>query len=205
MKETINFIVSQGEKMGYYLIDYENVKKDGLNAINKLSEKDKLCIFYSKNADTLTFGLHRRLNESTAQISFQKVEVGTKNALDFQLVSYLGYIIANKEDDNYYIVTKDNGFNSVCIYWGKRNINVSIVADLSGKNLNQEKEEIASEVNRLISDKEVANDVTDFILQYKTKQGINNALVKKYPSKDNKQASELYKLIKPLLKDKKGK
>ena len=38
--------------------------------------------------------------------------------------------------------------------------------------------------------------VTKIILQYKTKTGINNALVKQYPSKDNKQASEIYNTIK---------
>ena len=191
--------------MGYYLVDYENVKKDGLNAINKLTERDKVCIFYSQNAETMTFGLHRRLNESVAHISFQKVEVGTKNALDFQLVTYLGYIIALKEDKNYYIVTKDNGFNSVCQYWSKRNIDVSIVADLTGRNLKQEKDDLYNEVDKLLIDKDIVQKVTDIIVQYKTKQGINNALIKNFPSKDHKQASEIYKMIKPLLKDKEGK
>ncbi|MEA5018561.1 MAG: PIN domain-containing protein [Erysipelotrichaceae bacterium] len=191
--------------MGYYLVDYENVKKDGLNAINKLTEKDKVCIFYSQNAETMTFGLHRRLNESVAQITFQKVEVGTKNALDFQLVTFLGYIIAKNEEKNYYIVTKDNGFNSVCLYWAKRNVNVTIVADVSGRNLKEEEDELINEVDKLLTDKEIVNKVAEIILQYKTKQGINNALIKNFPSKDHKQASEIYKAIKPLLKDKKGK
>ena len=191
--------------MGYYLVDYENVKKDGLNAINKLTEKDKVCIFYSQNAETMTFGLHRRLNESVAQITFQKVEVGTKNALDFQLVTFLGYIIAKNEEKNYYIVTKDNGFNSVCLYWANRNVNVTIVADVSGRNLKEEEDELINEVDKLLTDKEIVNKVAEIILQYKTKQGINNALIKNFPSKDHKQASEIYKAIKPLLKDKKGK
>lgn len=191
--------------MGYYLVDYENVKKDGLNAINKLTEKDRVCIFYSQNAETMTFGLHRRLNESVAQITFQKVEVGTKNALDFQLVTFLGYIIAKNEEKNYYIVTKDNGFNSVCLYWAKRNVNVTIVADVSGRNLKEEEDELINEVDKLLTDKEIVNKVAEIILQYKTKQGINNALIKNFPSKDHKQASEIYKAIKPLLKDKKGK
>ncbi|MPM65490.1 hypothetical protein SDC9_112387 [bioreactor metagenome] len=190
--------------MSYYLVDYENVKREGLNAINKLTNKDKVSIFYSENADTLSFGLHRRLNESAAQITYQKVEVGTKNALDFQLVTFLGFIIANKEDTSYCIVTKDNGFNSVCNYWSKKSINVTIVADLSGRDLNQERDELYAEVNKCIGDVEMSNKVTDIILQYKTKQGINNALIKNFPSKDHKQASDIYKQIKPLLKDKKG-
>ena len=42
-----------------------------------------------------------------------------------------------------------------------------------------------------------------FIRQYKTKQGINNALNKEF--KDSKRTSEIYSAIKPLIADKKGK
>ena len=37
--------------MTTYLVDYENVKGDGLNGINNLTDKDKVHIFYSENAD----------------------------------------------------------------------------------------------------------------------------------------------------------
>ncbi|MCM1174427.1 MAG: PIN domain-containing protein [Blautia sp.] len=190
--------------MSYYLVDYENVKKDGLNGINELAKEDTVCIFYSDNADTLTFDLHRRINESNAEIIFQKVEVGTKNALDFQLATYLGYIIAERKEQEYYLVTKDNGFNILCTYWGKQDIKITMVTDLSGRNIKKEQEDLCGEVGKLIKDAQIAPAVTKIILQYKTKTGINNALVKQYPSKDNKQASEIYNAIKPLLVDKKG-
>ena len=191
------------EYMSYYLVDYENVKKDGLNGINELSKEDTVCIFYSDNADTLTFDLHRRINESEAEIIFQKVEVGTKNALDFQLATYLGYIIAERKEQEYHLVTKDNGFNILCTYWGKQNVKITMVTDLSGRNIKKEQEDLCKEVSKLIKDTQIAPAVTKIILQYKTKTGINNALVKQYPSKDNKQASEIYNAIKPLLADKK--
>lgn len=40
-----------------------------------------------------------------------------------------------------------------------------------------------------------------YIKKYKTKQGINNALVKRYRSE---KAGEIYKIVKPLLVNKKG-
>ncbi len=190
--------------MGYYLVDYENVKKDGLNGISELSEKDTVCIFYSQNADTITFSLHKKMNESKAEILFHKVEVGTKNALDFQLATYLGYVIALKKDKDYYLVTKDNGFTALCSYWTQQKVNVSMVVDVAGQNMKKQQEELAAAVGKLIPDKEVAAVVTKIIQQYKTKQGVNNALMKKYPSDNHKQASEIYKTIKPLLADKKG-
>ncbi|MBQ1529253.1 MAG: hypothetical protein IIZ76_03120, partial [Clostridia bacterium] len=64
--------------------------------------------------------------------------------------------------------------------------------------------QLANDVRAVVKDKAVADKVTRIILKYKTKQGINNALVREFQSQDNKKASELYKAIKPLLKDKKG-
>lgn len=187
--------------MGYYFVDYENVKIDGLNGINKLEPSDKVCIFYSEHADTLTFDLHKRLNESKATITFEKVEVGSKNALDFQLATFLGYEIASKKDDEYYIVSKDTGYTSVYNYWKKRKIGISIVANLTRLNIIQEQQQLLQKVEKLVNDKEIAKVVTDYIINYKTKQGINNALVSKYKSK---QAGEIYQAIKPLIKDKKA-
>lgn len=193
--------------MNYYLVDYENVKTQGLNGVNKLPKEDVVCIFYSENADNLTFGLHRRLNESKANIIFQKVEVGHKNALDFQLSSYLGYIIHENLDTpyEYYIVTKDKGYESLANYWKKRKINVSLVVDVAKQSEQSAQNALEKQVAELIMDKSEAGNICNIIQQYKTKQGINNALMKKYPSKDNKKSSEIYTAIKPLLAEKKGK
>lgn len=95
--------------MAYYLVDYENVKADGMYGVDQLGKKDCVCIFYSENASTLTFGLHEKLNQTKGKIVLQKVEVGVKNALDFQLSTYLGYLISENEGKNetYYIVSED--------------------------------------------------------------------------------------------------
>lgn len=192
--------------MNYYLVDYENVTTHGLDGITMLSPEDVVCIFYSENADRITFGLHRRLNEAAAKIIYQEVEVGTKNALDFQLASYLGYIIHENKDKevSYFIVTKDQGFSSLVHYWKKQKIDISLVLDLSGKNEETIQSELKSRVEQLIADKEEVNIVVKLIQQYKTKQGLNNALMKQFPSKDNKKASEIYTAIKPLIAGKKG-
>lgn len=192
--------------MNYYLVDYENVTTHGLDGITMLSSEDVVCIFYSENADRITFGLHRRLNEAAAKIIYQEVEVGTKNALDFQLASYLGYIIHENKDKevSYFIVSKDQGFSSLVHYWKKQKIDISLVLDLSGKNEETIQSELKSRVEQLITDKEEVNIVVKLIQQYKTKQGLNNALMKQFPSKDNKKASEIYTAIKPLIAGKKG-
>ncbi len=103
--------------MATYLIDYENVNKDGLNGVSKLTEEDKVIIFYSARADRMTFGLHRRLNETKAVIEYRRVDVGGHNALDFQLATYLGFLISSDSSEEYCIVSNDRGFEFLAGFW----------------------------------------------------------------------------------------
>ena len=73
--------------MSVYLIDYENIKSEGMNGIDELTKDDVVCLFYSENANTMTFRMHRKINDCRADFRFQDVGVGSKNALDFQLTS----------------------------------------------------------------------------------------------------------------------
>lgn len=309
--------------MAYYLIDFENVKSRGMEGVELLTEEDTVCIFYSDNADSMTFDLHRKLNETKADIIYHKVAVGTKNALDFQLATYLGYLICEQQREgihpNYFIVTKDNGFTSLMVYWKAQGVPVRIIRNLLwGKNpvaeqnlLTEEEneaetvvttaedvaeqptteeeqtqpiqpetvdapeepvqpepekadapeepvqsepetvdepaqpvkkpsrkknntrkksaaktddktegkkpaekkpaekksagepDELTLAVEKVLTDQTIVPQVVKFIRQYKTKQGINNALNKEF--KDSKRTSEIYSAIKPLIADKKGK
>ena len=312
--------------MAYYLIDFENVKSRGMEGVELLTEEDTVCIFYSDNADSMTFDLHRKLNETKANIIYHKVAVGTKNALDFQLATYLGYLICEQQREgihpNYFIVTKDNGFTSLMVYWKAQGVPVRIIRNLlwgknpvaeqnllteeeneaetvvttaedvaeqpqpiqpepveetkesaqpepekadapeepaqpepetvdepaqpvkkpSRKKSNtrkkstaktddktaekkaaekkptekkpaekkpaekkpaEEPDELTLAVEKVLTDQTIVPQVVKFIRQYKTKQGINNALNKEF--KDSKRTSEIYSAIKPLIADKKGK
>ena len=312
--------------MAYYLIDFENVKSRGMEGVELLTEEDTVCIFYSDNADCMTFDLHQKLNETRAKIIYHKVAVGTKNALDFQLATYLGYLICEQQKEgihpNYFIVTKDNGFTSLMVYWKAQGVPVRIIrnllwgknpgaaemmtvtgeetepaepleptelteaaepaengqeileiaaaADVTGEDAAmireaqtaeasqtpeasepapviaeeiQEKtaepekkqtkkksnssrkttrkttqkntgktaakkaaetpDELTQAVSKVLTDQTIVPQVVKFIRQYKTKQGINNALNKEF--KDTRRTSEIYSAIKPLITDKKGK
>lgn len=58
--------------MATYLIDYENVKSEGIKGIAQLSEEDRVVIFYSHNADTITFEAMDMIFNSKAQVSKYK-------------------------------------------------------------------------------------------------------------------------------------
>ena len=67
----------------------------------------------------------------------------------------------------------------------------------------EEPDELTLAVEKVLTDQTIVPQVVKFIRQYKTKQGINNALNKEF--KDSKRTSEIYSAIKPLIADKKGK
>ena len=103
--------------MNYYLIDYENTGETGLNGIDKLDENSLVVIFYSVNNGRISFEMHQKLMEAKARIKYVKVALGAKNALDFQLSSYLGYLISQNQGDTFCIISRDNGYNAVIRFW----------------------------------------------------------------------------------------
>lgn len=104
-----------------YLVDYENVHQDGLTGIKDLHRHSVVCVFYSNNAQTISVDFARILNNSNARILFFKIVTGQKNSLDFQLVSFLGFLIAAHQALDvqipYYIISKDTGFSSTVALW----------------------------------------------------------------------------------------
>ena len=78
--------------MRHYLVDFENVRSHGIDHINTLSAEDHVKIFYSTNSNNIPISLHRKIVASPAKVDFVAVESGTKNALDFQLATCLGYL-----------------------------------------------------------------------------------------------------------------
>lgn len=113
--------------MAVYMIDYENVKTGGLNGISRLTDADRVIIFYSENANRLTFDLHQRLMASTAKIEYREVSVGGHNALDFQLVTYLGFLIAQEPNGQYLIISNDRGFEYVVNFWRKDGLSIGLL------------------------------------------------------------------------------
>ena len=105
--------------MNCFLIDFENVKSSGLKGIEFLNTTDDVYIFYSINAQSITFDIHHSINKSSANLTFTKSDVSGKNSLDFQLISYLGYLIAQKKYKNYFVITGDRGFESAVSFWKK--------------------------------------------------------------------------------------
>lgn len=96
--------------MRIFLIDFENTKSNGITGIDLLDKDDIVYLFYSNNVDSITLEAHMNIVSSKAEFQPIKLDKPGKNALDFQLVTYLGYLIGTKHEGEYYIVSRDYGF-----------------------------------------------------------------------------------------------
>lgn len=103
--------------MKTYLVDFENVKSKGLVGIDKLDKDDNVIIFYSENSDTISFEMHCQVLKAKANVEYMKVRVGGKNALDFQLSTLLGYIVAKGCNTHVFVISGDKGFDKLHDFW----------------------------------------------------------------------------------------
>ena len=117
--------------MAVYLVDFENVHSEGLTGVEKLGENDECYIFYSVNAYSLSFDLHQKIIESKAKFYYKMVDAHGKNALDFQLVTFLGYLVAKHPDEHFYVVSGDKMFCCATDYWCKENVDADVLEDFS--------------------------------------------------------------------------
>lgn len=105
-----------------YLIDTENVKSEWKNVLDKLGKKDTLLIFYTENSPNVSFADISNLVNYPFKYEMLPCFPG-KNGLDFQLVTYLGYLLRRSPFREYVILSNDTGFDAVVYFWtgkGKR-------------------------------------------------------------------------------------
>lgn len=200
----------------YYLIDYENVHQSGLNGVEKLTENDKLIIFYTTNAENLTFSLYEKLIQCKAEIQLHKVQCGGKNALDFQLSTFLGYILGQDASIDCHIISNDKGYEYVRSFWKERNVKIKISSDINGNVLQllpavipapvvvkkeTDFDNAVKPLNLSKSDKDallkIFNDSVNIKDISKRKLSINNTITQKFGSA---KSSKYYQAIKPLVK-----
>lgn len=194
--------------MKFYLIDYENVHTAGFDGLKKLDANSKICIFYSQNADTMTFGLHRRLSETSADVEYFLVDNSVKNGLDFQLIFYAGYLAKSYDNCEIFVVSNDKGYDCLSKLAKRLNTKISRISNLTGYDTVTEKNDLCKNVINALENIEIEksekNKLIEFIVEkisvLKTKNAINGNISKYL--KDNDLHKQVCKAIKPLLKDK---
>lgn len=116
----------------HFLVDSENVNDNWLMLFDMADEDDEIVVFYTKKSPHMSYmSVIRLIENNKINIRFEESYEGT-NALDFQLVSYMGYLMGcagsfseNKCDaasaescaDEYIIMSNDTGYDPAVRFW----------------------------------------------------------------------------------------
>lgn len=217
--------------MNYYFIDYENVHADGFTGAENLGENDVVCVLYTEQSKAFSLELVEKIARQHARLESYKAGTGAKNSLDFQLASYLGYMIAKCEGkgDCFYIVSKDTGFNHLVDFWAERSVTVKRVPNFAGEEKELKAAAAAETVEEepkpkakpkakgksKVSDSNKATKAE--LLQYLTEEEYSDKILEIFNSyktrvainnglskefRDSQKSSAIYKKLKGLLKEK---
>ena len=133
-----------------YLVDSENVGDIWVPLLVSSQEDDEVLVFYTTKSPHMNYENVRMLKETEKEADFIKCFEGS-NALDFQLVSELGYRLSQNADREYVIVSNDTGFDAAVRYWSTRKMPVS---RLSGKEchrmLTEKKQRVTKETGAAV-------------------------------------------------------
>lgn len=194
----------------YFFIDYENVHQSGLNGIEKLTENDKVIIFYTPTNETITFAMYKKMTRCNANIDLHRITIGGKDALDFQLCTFLGYVIGNSPETKCYIISDDKSYEYIVSFWKARNTEITISPNIS-KIIQQQVNVPApeSDFDKAVKPLNLSETAKQKLLAIynsamlfddtnKIRQYINNEIGTVFGSQNQK---EYYAAIKPLIKD----
>lgn len=117
-------LVKRGDHEKYIFVDSENVGDSWIQLFDYLNDDDCILVFYTDKSPNMSYANVVALKQSPFEPEFILCENGTDNALDFQLVTYLGSYTVKNPDDNLIIVSKDKGFDSVVHFWTERGYHV---------------------------------------------------------------------------------
>lgn len=121
--------------MATYLIDYENTGVKGLLGIEQLKEDDLIIIFYGPKTGAVPFDEHVKICQAASQVKYIKTTKTAKNYLDFQLTTYLGYLVGQTDVKEYYVISKDSGYDSVIDFWKKWGIRIVRKENIAGQKM----------------------------------------------------------------------
>lgn len=182
--------------MKYIFIDTENVQQYNFIENIKLSENDKIVMLISENTKNIKPEDLKIFTACKAEIQYEHVYIGERNALDFQLIINLALTIATNQTENieYFIVSNDKDFELPAKYLiDKTKANIQILKTATNQ---LESFDISEELyNKLNLNKKVLKVIKNSETLSELHNNLNNLL-------GSEKGKEIYKEIKPIFKNK---
>lgn len=193
----------------YYFIDMENVHREGLKGISKLTSKDHVRIYYSNPLETIPMNVHIEIMKSEAQFEYITVDVHIKNAADCMILFDLKEIAKEHKKAEFFIVSNDTDFDRPISDFAAKKMNVRKVRVIDGEEDLKKEAEIRSFIEEHFDDIAITGDRADIIsrtvdavMRGKTRSQVNYNLLKIY---DSQSVKLIYNELKPLMKNMPGK
>ena len=106
-----------------FMIDSENVGASWIQLLPALSEEDQIFVFYTDKSPYVSYENMLQVIKYGNMPVFIKCFEGT-NALDFQLVSEMGYKLCENPEGEFIIISDDYGYDAAVKYWTKKGYNI---------------------------------------------------------------------------------
>ena len=179
-----------------FMIDSENVGTGFTEGVKNLTKEDRIIYFKGNTVPRDEIETLRMLSETDAglEIIERHTEL-TKNALDFQLCTYAGFLIKDMTiGTELYIVTNDKGYEASISFLKMLNDKVTVkrVSDLTMKKNEEHKR---CELNVILCDfnKYVRKTAADAVIRSANKQQLHDYLQQNLNKTD---CDKVYQLIK---------
>lgn len=198
--------------MMIYLIDTENVSLRKLLENISPKKKDTVIFFYSGYCPSMPIELLNHMETEKVKTAYMEVFVGKQNALDFQLVSYLGYMLRfSGKRKEICIVSNDKAFECVERFWNAQGFTITTIQPpeekleenrARQKMISIQKQDLSSKLFTNIRANKERWAVVNFVLDSRhTKTDINKYLTQRF---DGKTLRNINNIIKPYLTDRVG-
>jgi len=183
----------------YFLIDTENVGQTFLPGIQELTAQDTLILFHYEKAAPFKQEMLLSIARAKCKHEIIEMRIHTKNAMDFQICSYLG-VLVNKNMGNaeYYIVSRDKGYTAAVefIRQSYEGITVKTITTLNTK---ENKDSQRDKIDQILKayPRKVRKQVTDAIKCSKSALELHNNLQNRLKT----DGKDIYKILKPMFQE----
>lgn len=110
------------KKQRYFLIDTENVGDRWQEMLEKQKKRDNMIVFYTHNHSR---SLEEFIVQHVHDPRFTWLECAAgNNALDYQLIGVLSYLITKQAGSEYHIVSNDKDYEATIEFWKDRGIDI---------------------------------------------------------------------------------
>ena len=196
----INKQIAQARKGAYmkrfYFVDTENIGKRFLPGAENLTSNDTIILFNYKYGPKLSMEVLSALSNCKASIVRKEMETHTKNAMDFQICTYLGMIVGTYQTHaEYYIFSEDKGYGAAIEFIEQSLEKKAVIKEVRDFNLSTKQGVLKANIDDMLGTypKKVRRVAAFAIQNMHTDEALHNYLQKNLP----KDGPTIYKLIKP--------